>query len=205
PPDWLPEGEKHHYYTWKHGGFEKNLIAMLEKRLLLAHKQDQGDKPLGSRFAVDVAVVGAFLDEATDDHRIGQLLPGLTHCKIPAKSEQPPGEEGFPVLAAYALIKLLFVPDRQLRHCGLLTEMSALPIPPGLLRLLAAGRIQDALVLAQRRLRIAGLSTLSATPSAAGITGQRLAASLLIPLTDVAVRKLHRLICRRSAEQRQAS
>ncbi|HED14448.1 MAG TPA: type I-U CRISPR-associated protein Csx17, partial [Gammaproteobacteria bacterium] len=204
-PDWLPEGAKHHYYTWNHGGIEKNLVAVLEKRLLLAHKPGQGDKPLGGRLAVDVAVVGAFLDEAIDDNRIGQLLPGLAHCKIPAKSEQPPGEEPFPVPAAYALIKLLFVPDRQLQRCGLLAGMAALPIPPGLMRLLATGRTQDALALAQRRLRIAGLSTLGGTPSAAGISGRRLAASLLIPLTDAAVRKLHHLICRRSAEQRQAS
>lgn len=204
-PDWLPEGAIHHYYTWNHSTLEKNLVAVLEKRLFLAHKQGHSDKPLGGRFATDIAIVTAFLGGMTDDSRVGQLLAGLTHCKIPAKLGKSAGEEPPSIPAAYAVLKLLFVSNRQLRRCGLLAEMMTLPIPSGLIRLLATGRIQDALTLAQRQLRIAGLSTLICTPSVAGISGQRLAASLLFPLTDVAVWKLHRLISRRSAEQRQAS
>lgn len=92
-------------------------------------------------------------------------------------------------------------PDRQLRRCGLLTDNDRLPVPAGLVRLLAAGRIDDAVRLAQRRLRIAGISTLPGTLGSAGLSGSRLAAALLIPLTDASVRYLHRSISQQDNKQ----
>lgn len=206
-PQWLPESAAHQYCTWHGGSLEKNLVAVLEKRLLLASRRDRADKPLGGGPPASLSAVGAFLAGVTDDRRISRLLPGLAHCSLPARWPARDADEAgeAPVVpAAYALLKLLFVPARQLRRCGVLAEGDALPVPPALLRLLAAGRARDALRLALRRLRVAGLTNLADVPSAAGVTGRRLAAALLIPLGDAAVRQLYLDINARLAEPRRA-
>ncbi|MCF6210258.1 MAG: type I-U CRISPR-associated protein Csx17 [Gammaproteobacteria bacterium] len=200
-PAWLLEGKKHQYRTWHHGGLEKNLLAVLEKRLLLAQKDGFGDKPLGGWPGADLASIATFLAGETNDNRITQLVAGLAHCRSPRHIEWEPVENSFAIPATFTLLKLVMTPNRQLRRCGLLTENEYLPIPVGLVRRLAAGRIDDAVRLAQRRLRIAGISPLPGSPGSAGLTGSRLAAALLIPLSDVSVRDLYRSISQQNNKQ----
>ena len=199
---WLPEGARNLYRTWHHGGLEKNLLAVLEKRLLLATRMDCRDKPLGGRPGADLASISAFLAGATDDRRIGQLLGGLAHCKAPQHIEWDAAEPGV-VPPAFDILKLVLTPDRQLRRCGVLAAHEHLPVPAGLVRLLAAGRIHQATRLAQRRLRIAGVPVIPVVPDSAGLSGERLAAALLIPLSDRAIRYLYRAITR--LDERQVS
>ncbi len=200
-PAWLLEGKKHQYRTWHHGGLEKNLLAVLEKRLLLAQKDGFGDKPLGGWPGADLASIATFFAGETDDTRIAQLVAGLAHCRVPRDIKWEPGEDSFAIPAAFTLLKLVLTPDRQLCRCGLLTDNERLPVPAGLVRLLAADRVDDAIRLAQRRLRIAGISPLPGSPGSAGLAGSRLAAALLIPLTDAAVRYLHRAISQQDNKQ----
>ncbi len=199
---WLPEGARSQYRTWHHGGLEKNLLTVLEKRLLLATRMDCRDKPLGGRPGADLASISAFLAGATDGRRIGQLLGGLAHCKAPQHIEWDADEPGV-VPAAFGILKLVLTPDRQLRRCGVLAAYERLPVPTGLVRLLAAGRIDQATRLAHRRLRIAGVPVIPDMPDSAGLTGERMAAALLIPLSDRAIRYLYRAITR--LDERQVS
>lgn len=191
--DWLPEGAKHHYRTWHHGGLEDNLTAVLEKRLLLATQQGFADKPLDGWPPADLASIVTFLSGATDDRRIAGLLGGLAYCGVP---RHVTGEtaEAVVIPAAFAVLKLILTSERQLRRCGLLAGDEHLPVPPGIVRLLTAGRVDEAIRLAHRRLHIAGLCPLPVAPRSAGVTGGRLAAALLIPLEDRAIRFLHKTL-----------
>ncbi len=200
-PVWLLEGKKHKYRTWHYGGLEKNLISVLEKRLLLMQKDGFSDKPLNGWPGVDLTSMTTFLAGETDDNRIAQLLAGLAHCRVPRHIEWEPVEDFCAIPAAFTLLKLVMTPDRQLRRCGLLMDHERLPVPSGLVRRLAAGRVDDAVRLAQRRLRIAGISPLPESPCGAGLSGSRLAAALLIPLTDAAIRYLHRSISQQDNKQ----
>ncbi len=197
---WLPEGARNLYRTWHHGRLEKNLLAVLEKRLLLACQKSYKDKPLDGWPGADPASVGAFLSGATDDRRIGQLLCGLAHCKAPQHIEWDAAEPGV-IPAAFSMLKLVLTADRQLRRCGLLPEHEHLSVPTGLVRLLAAGRIDQATRLAHRRLRIAGMPVIPAVPDSACLSGERMAAALLIPLSDTAIRHLYRAIIRQDERQ----
>ncbi len=197
---WLPDGARNLYRTWHHGGLEKNLLAVLERRLLLAGQKGYEDKPLGGWPRADLASISAFLSGATDDRRIGQLLGGLAHCKAPQYIEWDAAEPGV-VPAAFGILKLVLTPDRQLRRCGVLAAHEHLPVPAGLVRLLAAGRIHQATRLAHRRLRIAGVPVIPVVPDSAGLSGERPAAALLIPLSDRAIRCLYRAISRQDERQ----
>ncbi len=192
-PAWLPEGARHHYRTWHHGGLEKNLVAALEKRLLLASQEGFSDKPLGGWPGADLASIGAFLAGETDDKKIAQLMCGLAYCKTPRHVEWGSSEPGI-IPAAFCFLKLVATPDGQLRRCGLLTNHERLPVPTGLVRLLEAGRVGEAIRLALRQLRVVGLCSLPDIPSSAGLAGARLAAALLIPLDDMGIRHLYRAI-----------
>ena len=85
---------------------------------------------------------------------------------------------------AYALMKPLFTPLKDLRHDHMLGDDQKLPLPPELPARLSAGRCDDALTLALRRLRASGLT--SPFPpgrvTAGGLAGERLLAALLVPL-----------------------
>lgn len=200
-PAWLLEGKKHQYHTWHHGGLDKNLIAVLEKRLLLAQKDGVGDKPLSGWPGADLTSMAAFLAGETDDSRIAQLVAGLAHCRAPRHIEWESAEDFCAIPAAFTVLKLVMTPDRQLHRCGLLTDHEHLSVPAGLVRRLVADRVDDAVRLAQRRLRIAGISPLPGLPGRGGLTGSRLAAALLIPLTDASVRYLHLSISQQDNKQ----
>ena len=202
-PDWLPDGARNLYRTWHHGSLVRNLAAVLEKRLLLLQKERFIDTPLDGWPGSDLTSIAAFLSGETDDSRVADLLAGLAHCTAPRHIEWESANDFCVIPAAFALLKLVLTPDRQLRRCGLLAENERLPVPAGLVRLLVTDRVEDAVRLAQRRLRIAGISVLPGSPGCAGLDGPRLAATLLIPLTDRSIQYLHRTVYRE--ESRQAS
>jgi len=200
---WLSDGQRHQYCVWHHGALVKNLVGVLEKRLLLATKQGLDDKPLDGWPDTNLGTAVAFLGGATDDRRIARLLRGLAHCRAPRHIDWPQPTGAVPIPAAFALLKLVATPNAKLHRIGLLPEHQRVPLPGGMVRLLAAGRADEAVRLAWRHLRIAGLAVPDRPPCVAGLAGERLAAALLIPLTDPAVRQLHHALT--GPTQRQAS
>jgi CRISPR-associated protein Csx17 len=177
--------------VWRAGDLLRNLIAVLERRLMEAKRHGLDDKPLSGRLGVDLGTIQAFITGPTmfDDRRCADLLAGLVWAAPPMSfkgPDQPPG--GLPY--AYAALKPIFTSDRTLRDIEALSAEGRLPVPPGLLRMLANGRAEQALRVALARARGSRLPIAFGHPSAAGCDPRRLAAALLVPLEQGALRTL---------------
>ena len=101
---------------------------------------------------------------------------------------------------AYALLKLLFLPDGKLTlKAG--GEPIEIKHEPTIIPLLRAGRADEAVQTAVRRLRAAGLVPLSEDFDIADDDAVRMAAALLIPIYPSSVHALARLVLRPKAEE----
>lgn len=180
--------------VWGGGNLVVNLLRVLDRRLLEAHRGNK-EKPLVGQFTADIAAVMAFIKGETDDGRIADLLVGLINVELPQQlperdivTEQPP--------AVFNLMKPLFTPDTILQKLNLLPPDGHLPLPREVVTLLKTGnraQVNRAIAIAWRRLRIAGLKASSYTgkpPDFVGIDIARLAPALMIPL---AMRDLARI------------
>ena len=190
--------------VWGAGPLVPNLIAVLERRLVEASTRGLDDKPLSGATAARLSDVAAFLSADFDDARCAALLGGLAWARpapLHSTARQP---ESAPLPFAYAALKPLFTPDAALRAAGALPATARMPVPPGLVARLRAGgsssdgRATDAAVrLALARARASGLptpfaaaragsraSTIEGGRMGAGVSADRLAAALLIPIGD---------------------
>ena len=189
--------------VWGSRDLVTNLIAVLERRLVEATIRRLDDKPLASATHARLADVTAFLSGKFDDPRCAALLAGLIWAQ-PTYLSAHTAALPIPVPFAYAAMKPLFTPERTLRRMGTLAGIARLPIPPGLVARVRAGggdrdgRATDAAVRSSLvRARASGLPS-PFDPARAGgrpgsgagsrfgvgIPANRLAAALLIPITD---------------------
>lgn len=201
--------------VWGTGGLAANMISVLERRLVEGTVRRFEDKPLEGAIYARSSDVYAFLSGSFDDARCASLLRGLIWARpTPPRTSPPSNGQGGRTNAAmpfaYAALKPIFTPDRALRNIGALSETARLPIPNGLIaRLRAAGgsRRGHATNLAVRaalaRARGSGLpSPFGAERTAgfqagdadgcigAGLRADRLAAALLIPISEEATKSL---------------
>lgn len=180
------------------GSLVDTLVAMLERRLWLADQFGFRDKPLHSVAGVGLDDLDVFLRDPRVDRPIATLLPGLSRCAIPKAQEQQAGEG--PVLASYALLKLLLTPEAWLHDLANLPHDQRLPVPAGLVAMLASNtpaQMQRAVTSAWRRLHASKLTPimpLASAPAMPALPGRRVAASLLIPLTYGATGRLVRSV-----------
>jgi CRISPR-associated protein Csx17 len=181
--------------VWGGGDLTDNLVAVLQRRLIAATRQrrDDGagtddaerparDKPLAGRAGADLPAIAALLNGQTDDRRIAALLGGLAWV-TPLRFLLRRREAAAPLPAAYAALKAIFAPDAELHRLGVLPDGVDLPVPPQLVGLLAAGRVDEALAAGLARTRASGLPADFEMLAAPGLDGRRLAAALLVPLT----------------------
>ena len=188
--------------VWGAGNLVSNMIAVLERRMVEATMRGLPDKPLAGAAFARAADVAAFLGGHFDDARCAALLAGLVWT-TPARLGKQMPSDGTPVVEppfAYAALKPLFSTDAALQRTGALDAAARLPLPPGLLsRLRAGGGNQDgratdeAVRAALIRARASGLFSLfdpspshgrAASRIGAGVRADRLAASLLIPISE---------------------
>jgi CRISPR-associated protein Csx17 len=209
-PDWkgyTSWAERSRAVVWSSANLSANLVAILERRLMDGDRNGCSKLPLASWRSTSLDAVSAFLAGAVDDARVEDLLWGLLlvdHGRPhPIQPSRPPADAP-PLPRAYALLKLLFLPDPLATKAG---EVRVRP-EPSLVPLLRAGHIGDACALAMRRLRASGLLP---TPyrtggraarddewrdAAGSVEAQRLAAALLFPVSLSDVTRLTALVLR---------
>ena len=192
--------------VWGHGGLVANMVAVLERRLVETSIRGLADKPLGGASFAQLSDVAAFLTGDFDDARCSDLLAGMVWAqpsRLPAKEkESAPRRITLPF--AYAALKPIFSTNEVLARAGAIAKEGSIPIPPGLVgQLRAGGQRQDgratdrAVRTAFSRARSSGLpspydpiqsgggiSPLHSGRIGVGIRPDRLAAAMLIPISD---------------------
>ena len=190
--------------VWSAGPLVPNLIAVLERRLVEASTRGLDDKPLSGSTAARLADVAAFLSADFNDARCAALLAGLVWARPARLRTSAAQTDASAVPFAYAALKPLFTPNHALRAAGALPPTARMPVPPGLITRLRAGgnardgRATDAAVRnAFGRARASGLPTpfddmrwgfrksaIEGGRMGAGVAADRLAAALLIPISE---------------------
>lgn len=171
--------------VWGEGALERNLLAVLRRRLMEAERRGLDRKPFHFLLHADSAAVAAFLRRDTNDDRIARLLVALSFAEMPDTLPKREVEADNDLPAAYAILKPLFVDDGTLNWMRLLPEGRNLPLSQTIPNLLGAGRVDEAVRTAWHRQRASGLHLprgRTAPPASLGIDGPRLAAALMIPL-----------------------
>jgi CRISPR-associated protein Csx17 len=178
--------------VWGPGPLVPNLLKVLNRRLTATERRqpegqraETGAKCFDGFAPADLSAVLAFLAAETDDARIGRLVEGLALVRLP-RELSPRNPQADPVPAGLAVLRPFFAPDESLRALGILPSGEArLPLPRRLVALLAAGRLDEALLIAWRRLRLAGVRLPPfprEPPSGGPVDARRLLAALLVPL-----------------------
>lgn len=187
------------------------LSWLLERRLILskrqlemggpardagAHPKDQNALPIDGALKASLADIHRFLRGETNDALLLDLIFALAMLSWPPKKRAMKGIRLAPSIRiapelsrAYCLLKLLFLPK------GIpITPDDPVSVrpEPALLHLLRAGRLHEATAVASRRLVSSGLRPLGSGhgrlgplfPPISPREGERLAAALLIPISD---------------------
>jgi len=189
--------------VWGTNSLEDNLAAVLHRRSIDARAGGLSHPLVSGRRAASLFAVDRFLRCKTDDERIEELLRGLALISwrnAPSGMTQAGASLPSELPRAYALLKLLFLPEGKL-----LRERQTEPVnvkhEPSIIPLLRAGRVADALEIAQRRLRSSGLMPFTHQFHFPDEDGARLAASLLLPISERATSLLAETVLRPAANE----
>lgn len=185
--------------VWGRGSLVANLGDLLQRQILESKDGEASENGYRYSAAASGSDVAAFLAREIDDTRIAQLLCGLVLTRVPENISAPTDHENT-LPGVFAVLKPFFTPNWLLRRLGLLPRdpTARLTLPNEIPRLLKAGRVDKAVEVAWRRLKIAGVS-LAEFPVAPpfcdeSLDGQRLLAALTIPQDREALRRVfHRL------------
>jgi CRISPR-associated protein Csx17 len=181
---------------WGPGPLAGNLAALLHRRRLEAIALGAEGEVLASQSGATREDVSAFLDGATDDARIGQLLGGLA-CVDWSDSEPPRpdkrADEDAALSPAFTLLKVFFTSESVLRGLKWLPPDRSFRLPAEIPARLAANDAQAAVRIAWQRLRAIGVKLPGRNPpQVAGVDGTRWLAALCIPLTYAETARLLR-------------
>ena len=200
--------EKDHAIVWTASDLSGNLAAILTRRAMDAERTGGKAHALKASHHAPLSAVCSFLAGSLDESRIADVLWGL--CLCDSRNYRPVTQEASdsqPLPSCYSLLKLLFLPpDRESS-----TDEAKAPNAPDarVLALLRADRLAEACqraaqVLRGRR-RLAQPQAMHGHPSRdsewtetrwPGLTANRLAAALLIPIHPLAVESLEKRILR---------
>jgi CRISPR-associated protein Csx17 len=192
--------------VWGAGTLAENLAAVLHRRSVDARRDGLSHPVMDDRRVASLHAVGSFLSGASlssglDDERTEALLRGLAliDWHNAARRTAGTGAEDAPELPrAYALLKLLFLPEGKfVREPG--GEPILLKHEPSVVPLLRAGNVREALRVATRRLVSSGLTPFKTEFYYPDDEGVRLAAALLIPISERDVRELANMVLRSPA------
>lgn len=181
--------------VWGSGPLTRNIAALYHRRRLAAIAMGAETEALASQTGATRDDVAAFLDGATDDARIGELLSGLA-CVDWSDDEPRPdirADEESVLPPPFALLKVVFTPDSMLRALKLLPPDRSFYLPAEIPARLAANDVQAAVRMAWQRLRAIGVKLPARNaPQVTDVDGTRWLAALCIPLSYVETARLLR-------------
>jgi CRISPR-associated protein Csx17 len=198
--------------VWNSGNVAMNLAHVLARRMMDGNRMGCENLPLTSRNFVSLGTVSRFLASELDEHRIEELLWGLMLVEQKDRIVRPLAlpVDAPPLPRAYALLKLLFLPQT----IDIAGQAHAVKPEAAIPTLLCSDRVGEACSLAMRRLCASGLILVPQRTSG-GLTrdadwhelnglnrnGHRLAAALLLPVGGPAITQLRLLVTRASEEE----
>ena len=187
--------------VWRGSDLESILISVLNRRLVEQSIDKSEVKQLYGLSKVRLSDIEAFFSPTFDDARCLRLLAGLVWTE-PAKifNKQKLDSHSKVVPFSYAVLKLLFSPTDTIQYCkqaNLLPPDCEIPIPAKIIPRLRSGYIDETIETALQRLRASNVPTPfhSSRVKHIGVTGRRLAASLLIPLNNFESKILLQRVC----------
>ena len=179
--------------VWHEGSIVDVMLAMMERRLLLAKSSGAASWPEFARVTAWPSDLAAFIDGRIDEKRFTELLWGLSLLDfsqdIPAEDrpERPGGEARDETPPAFfAQLKLCFA--------GRLPEDKHVPVEPDIFHLAATGNGERASEQALRRLHGSSIPVLRLKIPIGGTAARRSAAALLFPLWDSQLAQVGRAV-----------
>jgi len=186
--------------VWSGADLERNLAAVVTRRIVEAVRLGATEKddvlvfPDRSACAASLGDIAAFLNRGTDDRRLAELLRGLVllnwsdlETKQAAQQISRGDREPMPD-ATFSMLKLCHT-HRAVPHGSFECQVK---LDPRIARLLAAGRIADAIQLAAQRLKGSGLPPAFTLAGSGTVSGQRMLAALLFPVSQSGITELGR-------------
>jgi CRISPR-associated protein Csx17 len=190
--------------VWGASALEDNLAGVLQRRSIDARGAGLSHPLLSGRRAASLRAVDLFLRSDIDDEHLEEVLRGLALINwrnvVASGAKQADASVPPSLPRAYALLKLMFLPKGKLSRVRQ-SEPVEIKHEPSIIPLLRAGRVTDALEVAQRRLRASGLVAFTNQFHFPDEDGARLAAALLIPISAHAPSLLAEMILRPAAHE----
>lgn len=178
--------------VWGPGPLTGNIAALLHRRRLEAIALGAEGEALASQTGTTREDVSAFLDGATDDTRIGELLGGLA-CVDWSEVQPPRGDREAVLPPAFALLKVFFTPESFLHDLKWLPPDRSFRLPAEIPARLAANDAQAAVHIAWQRLCAVGVKLPGRIPPEVAVEdSRRWLAALCIPLSFSETRSLLR-------------
>lgn len=180
PGKWLEQDDGR--TAWGAAALVPGLIATL-RRQEIDSERPQKSAVQFAHAPVSLAAVSKFIDGQTDDAKLERILRGLAIVDFRGSPSSTNESQDSPSIdCTYALLSLA---HRRIPKAGV-------PIPrtPGLVRRIAAGDCAGATALAARRLRGSGYSPRVGRIAAPMARALRIAAALMFPLSERALRAL---------------
>lgn len=173
--------------VWGPGPLTRNLAALLHRRRMEAIALGVEGEVLASQTGATREDIATFLDGATDDTRIVELLRGLACVDLsnPPRAARRADDDAL-LPPAFTLLKVLFTPESTLHSLRWLPPDRTLRLPVEIPARLAADDVATAVRLAWQRLRALGVKLPGRNPPqvvGVGGMGLRWLAALCIPLT----------------------
>ncbi|MFY9399335.1 MAG: type I-U CRISPR-associated protein Csx17, partial [Desulfomonilia bacterium] len=199
--------------VWDSAALPRNLLSILERRMLDAARKGCTRLPLASPSYASLNTVSKYIAGDVDDRKIEELLWSMAAISYRAPSErrvsQPlrdqPGHESRHIAVLprqYAVLKLVFLP----RPLKIGDEEISIRPETAITSLLRAGRTGEACVKAARRLRMSGLTPMSWRKwggafiekdwSAGDVDPLRLGSALLFPVSPREIDVLGHMVLR---------
>jgi CRISPR-associated protein Csx17 len=196
-PAWVDTGPNVLNVVWTPGSIESNLVAVIQRRIILAKRLGNRSAsgtlvfPGDSRSYATLRDIQTFIQSKVRDDRISSLVRGLVLIdwrNVPPNrdsKEDPQSVDAYPD-AIYSILKLC--------HSQHPIRGNDVSLEPGILRLAIANRLGDATELAARRLLGSNLPPSIRMATRLGANSKRIVAATLFPITWLDTQKLARQV-----------